>query len=84
MQLDAMSFRQTPRGAVPDTVTVTLTAREVILLGKMNGLSEDQLGELGLAAFTNECTNIYRCVEFEVASRFANGLEDMERAVMEQ
>lgn len=83
MKLKAMTLAEHPEeGSIPETITVEMTAREAVYIGKLldkqNGLDAEEVISGGDA----ESTEIYNCLTGEVANRFFdNGLDDWAQVV---
>jgi hypothetical protein len=83
MQIEAMTFTQhEEEGAIPEKITVTMTAREAVwiakVVGRLTGEQKDQI----LPGFHEECSEIYSCLTGDVANRyFEEGLAEWARVV---
>ena len=70
MKLDKIKFAEGKDGAVPETVTVTMTLAEAtaiaVVFGKLNGYATDRLG---LKAGDTDCP-IYSCLVGNVYNRY--------------
>lgn len=60
-------------GAVPETITVEMTARELVFLAKTLGKQNGNAAEALLPGGTAECVEIYDCLTGDVANRFFDG-----------
>lgn len=83
MKLEKMTFTQhEEEGAIPETITITLTAREIVWLGALLGRQNHTMIEEVLPGFQEENSEIYHGITGDVANRFFDeGLGDWIRVV---
>jgi hypothetical protein len=83
MKLKAITLTEhETEGVIPETITVEMTARELVFLAKTLGKQNGNVAETLLPGGTAESAEIYDCLTGDVANRFFDsGVEDWARVV---
>jgi hypothetical protein len=83
MKLKALTLTEDGTGgAMPETITVEMTAREMVLLAYTLSAQSDDVADSLLEGASVEGREIYSCLTGDVANRFfENGIIDMARVV---
>jgi hypothetical protein len=80
MKLNAITYTEHPEeGAVPATIQVTLTARELVYLARITGAQNGSQAAIVMDGGQVENRAVYACLSGVANSHFDAGLDDWAR-----